>query len=233
MPVKVFINYRRDDVASFAGRVYDRLEREFGRDNLFKDVDAIPLGSNFVKVIDEKVAKCDVLLAIIGPGWLDARDADGGRRLDDPHDFVRIEIAAALKRKIPVVPIFVDGTPVPKGHQLPKEIKELALRHGLDVASFDNDMSASCCQRRLLQLLRTVCVPLFASSYRGCVRVRWLRLKHRRAKMSCAPKAASRSMPASCMMHLMAGSSRARVRLSGSRITHTARKWSWCRQAGS
>jgi TIR domain/Sulfatase-modifying factor enzyme 1 len=119
MPVKVFINYRRDDAASFASRVYNRLEREFGRDNLFMDVVAIPLGLDFVKVIDEEIAKCDVLLAIIGPGWLGARDEDGRRRLDNPHDFVRIEIAAALKRDIPVVPILVDGTPVPEARQLP------------------------------------------------------------------------------------------------------------------
>jgi hypothetical protein len=140
MPVKVFINYRRDDAASFASRVYNRLEREFGRDNLFMDVVAIPLGLDFVKVIDEEIAKCDVLLAIIGPGWLGARDEDGRRRLDNPHDFVRIEIAAALKRDIPVVPILVDGTPVPEARQLPYEIKELSLRNGLDVASFDTDM---------------------------------------------------------------------------------------------
>jgi hypothetical protein len=67
MAAKIFISYRRDDAAALAGRVYDRLEREFGRDTVFMDVDAIRLGVNFVKVIDEEVAKCDALLAIIGP----------------------------------------------------------------------------------------------------------------------------------------------------------------------
>src|SRR6516225_4571280 len=142
MATKLFISYRRDDSAGHAGRVHDRLEREFGRDLLFMDVDAIPLGVNFVKVLGEEVAKCDVLLAVIGPNWLNARDEDGNRRLDNPHDFVRIEIGAALQRNIPVIPILLDGTKVPKGNQLPKELEELSLRNGLDIrhASFHNDI---------------------------------------------------------------------------------------------
>jgi hypothetical protein len=71
------------------------------------------LGSNFVKVLDDEVAKCDTLLAIIDRGWLSARDDDGKRRLDNSHDFVRIEVAAALKRDIPVIPILIDGAQVP------------------------------------------------------------------------------------------------------------------------
>jgi formylglycine-generating enzyme required for sulfatase activity len=142
MAAKIFISYRRDDSAGHAGRVHDRLEREFGRDLLFMDVDAIPLGVNFVKVLEEQVAKCDVLLAIIGPGWLDARDDDGKRRLDNPHDYIRIEIAAALKREIPVIPILLEGVRLPKAPQLPNNLKDLVLRNGLDVrhASFHSDM---------------------------------------------------------------------------------------------
>jgi len=139
---KVFISYRRDDSAGQAGRIQDRLEREFGRDLLFMDVDAIPLGMNFVKILHEEVAKCGVLLAVIGPNWLDVRDEDGNRRLDNPNDFVRLEIAAALQRDIPVIPILLDGAKVPKAAQLPKDLEELALRNGLDVrhASFHYDM---------------------------------------------------------------------------------------------
>jgi hypothetical protein len=142
MASKVFISYRRDDSAGHAGRVHDRLEREFDRDLLFMDVDAVPLGVNFVKVLSEEVAKCDVLLAVIGPNWLNARDEDGNRRLDNPHDFVRIEIGAALQRNIPVIPILLDGAKVPKPSQLPKELEELSLRNGLDVrhVSFHNDI---------------------------------------------------------------------------------------------
>jgi hypothetical protein len=142
MVAKVFISYRHDDSAGHAGRVHDRLEREFGRDLLFMDVDAVPLGVNFVKVLDEEVAKCDVLLAVIGPNWLNARDEDGNRRLDNPRDFVRIEIRAALERNIPVIPILLDGAEMPRPNQLPEELRELSLRNGLDIrhASFHNDV---------------------------------------------------------------------------------------------
>ena len=106
------------------------------------DVDAIPLGVNFATVLRNEVAKCEVLLAVIGPHWLDARDEAGTRRLDDPQDFVRIEIGAALHRNIPVIPILLDGAKVPKANQLPKDLEELSMRNGLDVrhTSFHNDI---------------------------------------------------------------------------------------------
>jgi len=143
MAAKVFISYRRADSAGYAGRVMDRLDREFGRDLVFMDVDAIPLGTNFSKVLHEEVAKCSVLLAVIGPNWLDVRDEHGNRRLDDPNDFVRIEIAAALQRSIPVIPILLDGARIPKATELPEDLKELALRNGMEIrhASFQDDMN--------------------------------------------------------------------------------------------
>ena len=142
MAAKVFSSYRREDSAAYAGRIQDRLEREFGRDLLFIDVDGIPLGINFVKVLREEVAKCGVLLVVIGPHWLDVRDEERTRRLDNPNDFVRIEIAAALQREIPVTPILLDDTRVPRSDQLPSDLQELALRNGLNVrhASFHTDM---------------------------------------------------------------------------------------------
>jgi hypothetical protein len=127
---KVFISYRRDDSAGQAGRIQDRLEREFGRDLLFMDVDAIPLGMNFVKVLHEEVAKCGVLLAVIGPNWLDLRDEDGNRRLDDPDDFVRLEIAAALQRDIPVIPILLDGARFQRPLSCPRISKSLRCATG-------------------------------------------------------------------------------------------------------
>jgi hypothetical protein len=142
MATKVFISYRREDAAGHAGRVHDRLAKEFGANLLFMDVDGIPLGVNFVKALHEEVAKCGVLLAVIGPHWLKVRDKDGKRRLDNPNDFVRVEIAAALQRNIPVIPILLDGAKVPKANQLPKDLEELSIRNGLDVrhASFHSDM---------------------------------------------------------------------------------------------
>jgi TIR domain len=138
----LFISYRRHDSAGYSGRLHDRLQREFGHNLLFMDVNSIPLGTNFIKVLGEEIAKCDALLAVIGPGWLDARDENGHRRLGNPDDFVRIEIGTALKRGIRVIPILLEGTQVPKADQLPDDLKELALRTGLDVrhASFNEDM---------------------------------------------------------------------------------------------
>jgi tetratricopeptide (TPR) repeat protein len=142
MSGKIFISYRRDDSAGHAGRVHDRLEREFGRDLIFMDVDVIPLGADFVSELKQAVAKCDVLLAIIGPNWLTVRDEDGERRLDNPADFVRIEIAAALRRGIPVVPILLESTRIPRADELPDDLNALSSRNGLNVrhASFHSDM---------------------------------------------------------------------------------------------
>jgi formylglycine-generating enzyme required for sulfatase activity len=142
MTAKIFISYRRDDSAGHAGRVHDRLEREFGRDLLFMDVDAVPLGMNFIKILREEVAKCDVFLAVIGPNWFNIKDKSGNRRIDDPHDYVRVEISSALQREIPVIPVLLDGAEVPTIEQLPKDLEELALRNGLYVrhASFHSDL---------------------------------------------------------------------------------------------
>ncbi len=150
MSTKVFISYRRDDSAAGAGRVHDRLEREFGHESIFMDVDGISLGVDFVEVVGAEVAKCDVLLAMIGPDWLEARDEEGNRRLDSAQDFVRIEIAAALRRNIPVIPILLDGTRVPKAEHLPDDLDGLARRNGLDVrhASFHADMDKLVLQLR-------------------------------------------------------------------------------------
>ena len=139
---KVFISYRRNDRAVLAGRIRKQLEREFGGDHLFID-DNIPYGRNFVEILREEVANCSVLLAVIGPDWLGVLDEHGNRRLDSPDDFVRIEIATALERKIPVIPILVDGATVPKADQMPRGLEELVLRHGLSVgnASFRADMN--------------------------------------------------------------------------------------------
>src|SRR5262245_3456964 len=105
MAKKVFISYRRGDSADVVGRIDDHLVKVFGRESVFKDVDSISLGTDFRKVISQRVSECDVLLAVIGPMWLAARGPSGGRRLDDEADYVRIEIETALRRDIPVIPL--------------------------------------------------------------------------------------------------------------------------------
>jgi formylglycine-generating enzyme required for sulfatase activity len=144
MAGKIFINYRRDDSISTAGRLHDRLAQTFGRKNLFMDVDHIPAGIDFVDYLPSQVAACDVFLAVIGPNWLDAKDDDGCRRFDNPDDFVTIEIAAALARNIRVIPVLVDGARTPKADKLPDSIKPLVRRNAVEVrnTSFGRDAEA-------------------------------------------------------------------------------------------
>lgn len=141
--MKVFISYRRKDRHYIADSIYYWLEREFGRDNLFKDVDEIPLGRDFRRVLQDAVARCDVLLVVIGPGWLGETDAAGRRRVDDPEDWVRIEIETALTRDIPVIPLLVDGASFPHEKDLPPSLQGLVYRHGMPVRpdpDFRHDM---------------------------------------------------------------------------------------------
>ena len=144
MAGKIFINYRRDDSIGMAGRLHDRFAHVFGRDKLFMDVDHIPAGTDFVAHLNSQVAECDVLLVVIGSNWLGLKDESGGRRLDNPDDFVAIEIAAALDRDIRVIPVLVDGTRMPKASELPESLKPLARRHAVDIrhAHFGHDAEA-------------------------------------------------------------------------------------------
>jgi TIR domain len=129
----IFINYRRDDAPGVAGRLYDHLAKSFSRRDLFIDVDAIKPGLDFVKQLDTQVSQCDVLLALIGPHWLKAEDEQGGQRLQGDRDYVRIEIAAALKRDIPVIPVLINGADMPVEDELPEDLKSLSRRHALEL----------------------------------------------------------------------------------------------------
>jgi len=111
---RVFISYRREETAYPAGWLFDRLADRFGRGQIFKDVDSIQLGDDFVEVIHSAVASCDVLLALIGEQWLTITDEQGRRRLDDPNDFVRLELEAALTRNVRVIPILIAGARMPR-----------------------------------------------------------------------------------------------------------------------
>jgi hypothetical protein len=109
LPGRIFISYRRGETAYPAGWLFDRLVQHFGAVQIFKDVDSIELGDDFVEVITRAVGSCDVLLALIGDQWLTVTDVNGRRRIDDPDDFVRLEIQAALTRNVRIIPILVDG----------------------------------------------------------------------------------------------------------------------------
>lgn len=131
----VFINYRRDDAKSEAGRLFDWLSRYFGKGQVFMDVSgSIEPGLEFDRVIEKAVASCDVLIVIIGKHWLTAEGDNGKRRLDDPNDFVRLEIGAALKRDIRVIPVLVQGAAMPAESDLPDDLKRLAKRQASEIS---------------------------------------------------------------------------------------------------
>ncbi len=128
----IFISYRRADSADITGRIYDRLTDRFGKEHVYKDVDSVPLGVDFRKHVGDLVQRCDAVIAIIGNQWVTSQ-AGNARRLDDPRDLVRIEIASALARSIPVVPVLVGGAVMPSDQDLPQEIQGLAYRNGISV----------------------------------------------------------------------------------------------------
>jgi len=122
----IFIGYRRDDTADVAGRIFDALEARFGRERIFKDVDNIPVGTNFGQYIKSILPRCRVALILIGPHWADVKDASGQLRLEDPNDWVRIEIETALATpKLQVVPVLVNGAQMPRADQLPASLQPL------------------------------------------------------------------------------------------------------------
>jgi hypothetical protein len=131
MQGKIFINYRRGDDPGHTGRLFDHLQDAFQPDQLFMDVDSIAPGLDFVRVLEEQVAKCDVLLTVISRGWLDARDGAGNRRLDNPDDFVRVEIEAGLRLGKRVIPVLVNDADMPRGEQLPDPLRPLARRNAV------------------------------------------------------------------------------------------------------
>jgi TIR domain-containing protein len=133
MPGKIFISYRRGDDPGSAGRLLDALKLAFDADQLFIDVDNIEPGLDFIQVIHERVAQSDILLAVIGKYWCDAREADGSRRLDNPSDIVRIEIESALSQKKRVIPVLVGDTKIPPPDSLPESLRPLSRRNAVQI----------------------------------------------------------------------------------------------------
>lgn len=141
---RIFISYRRQDSADVTGRIYDRLVSRFGRENVFKDVDTIPYGTDFRKEVGKAVSDSGVFLIVIGDRWLNVTDEEGKKRLDNPNDFVSVEVEAALKRDIRVIPLLVRDARMPSEAELPEPIKSLAYRNAVQIRNdpdFDHDMS--------------------------------------------------------------------------------------------
>lgn len=142
MPGTIFINYRKDDTRWNALALYNELQKYFEKDQLFKDFNTILPGDDFVVSIENALRKCDVLLVLIGPAWLNMKDDTGRRRLDDPDDFVVLEISTALNRNIQVIPVLIDNTPMPKASELPESMRALYRRQFVEISNtrFEDDV---------------------------------------------------------------------------------------------
>jgi len=122
----IFISYRREDSAGHTGRLFDRLREHFGKDRVFMDIAGIEPGIDFGEAIEKAVGSCDAFIVVIGKQWLNVTDAEGRRRLDSPEDFIRLELTAALRRNIRVIPVLVQGAAAPSSGNLPEDLKKLS-----------------------------------------------------------------------------------------------------------
>ncbi|PWT98438.1 MAG: hypothetical protein C5B51_29300 [Terriglobia bacterium] len=140
----IFISYRRHDSSGFAGRIYDHLVTCFGKDRVFMDVSGIAPGEDFTRVISARLSSCSACLAIIGERWVDELTRPSGG-----EDFVRIEIGSAIQGKVRVIPVLVGGASMPRGEQLPDELRPLATLNAMPITheSFDDGMA------RLIEVL--------------------------------------------------------------------------------
>jgi hypothetical protein len=129
----VFISYRRDAGAGYAGRIADTLVEHFGEDKVFRDIDSLEPGLDFAEAIERAIESSEVLIAVIGKNWLTATDAAGQKRLENPDDYVRTEIATALKRNIRVIPLLIQGAAMPSARELPDDLAPLSRRNAFEI----------------------------------------------------------------------------------------------------
>jgi prepilin-type processing-associated H-X9-DG protein len=163
----IFISYRRDDSAGYTRAIFEQLTERFSKSQVFMDVDTIEPGLPFDEVINQAVARCDVVLVMIGARWMEPREG-AGPRLNDPKDFVRLEIAAALSRDIRVIPVLLDGTTMPAEDALPEPLRPFARRNAIEVGNsrFDSDVE------RLIEVVGKVIGDPARSGKRGGYRSR-------------------------------------------------------------
>lgn len=149
---QVFISYRRDDGAGYARAIAAELGQRFGGDRVFMDVDDIGAGQGFAEVIRQAVGGASVLLVLIGRRWRGEREGQGAR-IDDPDDFVRLEVAAGLRRGMRVIPVLLDGAAMPSAADLPDEIRALC---GLQALELGNTRFAADIDRLAAALAQTL-----------------------------------------------------------------------------
>jgi hypothetical protein len=149
---RIFVSYRREDSSGYAGRLFDSLHPYLGRDRIYMDVVANEPGIDFVKTIEAALKACRVLIVLIGKKWVNLTDASGRRRLDNPDDFVRLEVAAAIKRGARIIPVLVGGAAMPNASELPPELKSLTRFQALEISDsrWDHDLG------RLVEILKKI-----------------------------------------------------------------------------
>jgi TIR domain-containing protein len=200
---KIFISYRRADSPGIAGRLSDSLTEYFGDERVFRDIEDIEKGAKFGDAIDSTVESADALVVLIGPEWLDARNAEGGRRLDDEDDWVAREIAAACRRDLRVFPVLIEGTSMPRAEELPESIRPLAGYNAMSIADsrwrhdvtrlakvISFDLPGSAVERKLEAINRLICLMLFLAIGFTTITVAWNAL-HEQSLLSQAQAAAS------------------------------------------
>ena len=155
----IFINYRREDSIGYAGRIYDRISTRFGKERVFMDIDTISPGDDFRQTIEHTCASSAVVLALMAKSWATLTDKSGRRRLDNPRDFVRLELARALATNIRVIPVLLDEAEMPDPDSLPEDLKDLAYRHALQISSlrFHHDID------RMIEILDKVLAKVDAN----------------------------------------------------------------------
>jgi hypothetical protein len=149
---RIFVSYRREDASGHSGRLYDSLKERFPG-LVFRDVDSLEPGDDFVARIEELLDSTEVLIAVIGRGW--ATDETGHRRIDEPDDWLRLEVGAGLRRDIRVIPVLVGGAKMPQAEELPDDLKALAHRNSLDL----NDLAWDSGREKLFMTIERVLGP--------------------------------------------------------------------------
>lgn len=129
----IFINYRKDDSSWNALALYNELLKYFPKESIFKDFNTIRPGDDFVESIQKALSNCNVLLVVMSKNWLEVKDKHGNRRISDPDDLVRIEIATAIERNIQVIPVLFDNIPMPTGTELPDNLRSLPRRQFVEI----------------------------------------------------------------------------------------------------
>jgi hypothetical protein len=168
---RIFVSYRREDTAGYAGRLFDTLRKAFGPKNVFRDIEHIYPGQNFENAIGRAIQSSDVLIALIGRQWLKISDENGQRRIDDSRDFVHLEIATALKRNIKVIPVLVEDVSLPRIQDLPPALTQLVQHQAFHLSDerWDHDaarlvkaMGGGTNLHRVARVWRRVRIPVIA-----------------------------------------------------------------------